>query len=161
MVSMDDIKVLIIEDEMMSGSLYKAFVEAMDGFTVAGTAGRRRAVFDQIAGSRPDLIICEDNLPDCCGLEILAYIRTKGIPSDFMMVTALHDGATLNAALRYGIVDYILKPFKADRLIAALASYREFARQLAAKKTLSQADLDGWYKRKTIQYANAITDKIV
>ena len=65
-----------------------------------------------------DLIICDWNMPNMTGIELLKEIRTddalKSIP--FLMVTAEAIKENIIAAVKAGVSNYIVKPFTADVL---------------------------------------------
>lgn len=153
---MDTISVLIVEDNPVTANIHRELVESVEGFTVIAIAAARNKIIDLLASKRPNLVIIDHKLPDFSGFEIISFARNSGLPIDFIMVTAVNDGISLSLALRYGVMDYIIKPFQTERLKAALVSYRIFLIQLTAEKTLPQEKIDAWYKTKVLL---ASTDK--
>jgi two-component system chemotaxis response regulator CheY len=65
-----------------------------------------------------DLIICDWNMPNMTGIELLREIRTddalKSTP--FLMVTAEAIKENIIEAVKAGVSNYIVKPFTADVL---------------------------------------------
>lgn len=59
-----------------------------------------------------------------------------------ILVSAATDPATVEEALRCGAHDYVIKPFRPERLRAALESYRSVKRKLKSAGRLSQAEVD-------------------
>ena len=58
------------------------------------------------------------------------------------MITAAQDVSTVQDVLRFGVVDYIIKPFKFERIQAALNNYRSYSEQLRDRGEMNQEDLD-------------------
>jgi two-component system response regulator DctR len=139
---MPPIQVLIVDDDPMVLQVNREYVQAVEGFRVIGTA-RNGAVAIEAAGRlAPDLILLDVYMPDKDGLTMLRELRHGGIPSDVILVSAAHDAQTISEALRCGAHDYIIKPFRFDRLRAALESYREMKRKLKTSDRISQEELD-------------------
>jgi len=58
------------------------------------------------------------------------------------MVLVEEDVSTVQDFLRYGVVDYIIKPFKFERIQAALNNYQSYSEQLRDRGEMNQEDLD-------------------
>lgn len=71
---------------------------------------------------QPDLIICDLNMPEVNGYEVLARIRrdemTANIP--FIFVTCEASFAGRDRGLAMGANEYLTKPFAANRLLKAV-----------------------------------------
>jgi signal transduction histidine kinase len=70
----------------------------------------------------PDVILCDLNMPDMNGFEVLTTLRntpeTANIP--FIFLTAYHDRASLREGMTLGADDYISKPFDNQELLRAI-----------------------------------------
>src|ERR1039458_5142529 len=67
--------------------------------------------------SRPDIVLLDLMLPGIDGIEVCRRIRAEsGIP--IVMLTARTDTIDVVVGLESGADDYVLKPFKAQELIA-------------------------------------------
>ena len=140
---MDLIDVVIVEDDPMVIEINRSFVNAVPGFRVSGvakTGGEALAVIKELA---PALALLDVYLPDTNGVLVLQEIRKQGLPTDVILVTAAHDAETIQNSFRYGAVDYIIKPFKFNRLQAALENYARLRKRLSKKTHFQQEDLDG------------------
>jgi DNA-binding NtrC family response regulator len=67
-----------------------------------------------------DVLILDNIMPGRTGLEWLAEQRRQGLFADAIMITAYADLETAIAALRAGVSDFVLKPFRANQIIGAL-----------------------------------------
>ena len=72
---------------------------------------------------RPDLLLLDLYLPDRFGLDLLADLRTLPHPCDAIVITAAKEGDAVRAAVRLGVIDYVLKPFKFPDLEERLQRY--------------------------------------
>ena len=70
-------------------------------------------------------------LPDRFGLDVLADLRTCRHPCDVIVITAAKEADAVRAALRQGVVDYVLKPF-------GFADLRERLQRYAAQRQLAR-----------------------
>ena len=63
-----------------------------------------------------------------------------------MIVSAAHEVAMVKDVLRFGVFDYILKPFTFERFKAALTAYRDLSRKiLSGSGECSQEDIDRFF----------------
>jgi len=136
------IKVIIIEDDPMVAGINKTFVNSVPGFAVVDTAGTAAEGIAKTTVQMPDLALIDVYLPDQDGLSLLQELRRINIPTDAILLTAAHDTETIERAFRYGAVDYILKPFKFQRLKIALESYNMMRMKLDSMDSLSQQEID-------------------
>ncbi len=70
---------------------------------------------------RFDVVILDNIMPGKSGLEWLAEQRATGFFADVILMTAYADLDTAIAALRAGAVDFVLKPFRSNQLLNAVA----------------------------------------
>ena len=139
---MELVKVLIIEDAPMVASINKQFTEKCSGFKVVGNSCAEEDALQKIKELEPDLILLDIFLPHGNGVSLLKQIRKEGLPVDVILVTAAKDTATIQDTLRYGAVDYLIKPFDFDRLQQALMNYYNLRQLINEHDDVSQDELD-------------------
>jgi two-component system, chemotaxis family, chemotaxis protein CheY len=111
-------RVLIIDDsEAVRRQVAQALapagydvVEASDGFE--GLSVIKSAV--------PALVLCDLNMPRMGGMEMLAELSRSQLVPVMVMLTTEAQPALIRRARELGAVGWIVKPFKADLLIAAV-----------------------------------------
>jgi len=135
---MDPIRVMIVEDDFMVAKINRDLTHQISGFKVVQVAGTAREAIDALEKEPVDLIILDVYLPDRTGVELLKSFRHGDHPVDVVMITAAHDAPTVEECMRYGIFDYIIKPFPFDRYKACLVNYRKQKADISRQKTLSQ-----------------------
>ncbi|MBB3870292.1 response regulator [Parageobacillus toebii NBRC 107807] len=135
-------RVLLIEDDPMVQEVNRQFIEQVKGFTVIGVAANGVEGIQLIRKLHPDLVIIDIYMPHKDGLETLKEIRSEGYEVDVIAITAASDIDTVRRVLQNGAFDYIMKPFKFERLKQALENYHSFRQALNEKESLTQKELD-------------------
>jgi response regulator of citrate/malate metabolism len=137
------IRTLIIEDDAMTASIHRAYVERIPGFEVVGEAHTGRAALESVRQLRPDLVLLDIYLPDISGLEVLRRLREPGAPHvDVVAVTAAKDVDTLRTAIHGGVIHYLVKPFFFDTLRERLEAYAALRGRLDRLRNPDQNDID-------------------
>lgn len=145
---MSKIKVLIVEDDPMVAEINKQFTEAVAGFSVLGIATNGNHAIKMLHEVRPDLIILDIYMPEINGVEVLSLVRKEEIPVDIILITAANDSEVISQTMRYGVIDYIIKPFKFERYRSTLESYRDYKNKLLENSHFTQTELDTIFKNK-------------
>jgi two-component system chemotaxis response regulator CheY len=70
--------------------------------------------------TRPDGVLMDITMPVMDGLEALANIRKIDPGAKVAMVTAMGQQSIVIEALKAGARDFVVKPFQADRVLAAV-----------------------------------------
>jgi response regulator of citrate/malate metabolism len=112
---MEIIRVMIIEDDFMVAKVNAKMTDAVEGFKVVKIANSGNEALSYIEKNDVDLIILDIYLPDIPGIEILKSIRGNACPVDFVLITAAQDHETVENSIRYGVFDYIIKPFDVQK----------------------------------------------
>jgi CheY-like chemotaxis protein len=113
-------KILIVEDDT---STRENIAEALiyNGYTPLQAQNGKEGVEIAFA-ERPDLIVCDINMPVMNGYEMLYHVRNHGeiahIP--FIFLTAQTDRTSMRDGMNLGADDYISKPFKQFELLEAI-----------------------------------------
>jgi two-component system copper resistance phosphate regulon response regulator CusR len=111
-------KVLLVEDEFkIAAFIQKGLTENGDLVTVAydGNLGSKIAAQEDF-----DVIILDIMLPGLSGLEVCAKLRTEGIDTPILLLTALGTIDDKVFGLQQGADDYLTKPFHFKELMARL-----------------------------------------
>ncbi|WP_457464778.1 response regulator [Streptomyces sp. TE5632] len=137
------IEVLVVDDDVRVAHVNAAYVEKVPGFHVAGEAHSAAEALTLLETlPRLDLVLLDHYLPDRTGLEILQEMRGRGHQTDVIMVTAARDVSTVQAAMRQGALQYLVKPFAFAGLRAKLEAYAELRRTLDGGGEAEQAEVD-------------------
>jgi two-component system response regulator DctR len=139
---MSVIRILPVEDDPMVAEVNQRYLEQIGGLIVVGMARTGKECLALAESLQPDLVLLDVYLPDLNGVSVLKEIRRLGLPVDVILVTAAHDVETVQESLRYGAIDYIIKPFRYQRLQSALNLYRQMHGRILAHGTFDQAQVD-------------------
>jgi two-component system, OmpR family, response regulator MprA len=111
-------RVLVVDDDpplrrMLARTL------AAEGYevTVAADGGAALAEAERAA---PDVIVLDVAMPALDGLAVCRRLRSKGLPTPILMLTARDAVPDRVAGLEAGADDYLIKPFAVQELIARL-----------------------------------------
>lgn len=112
------LKVLIAEDDKDLLEFLVTYFRKRGIFNVF-EAENGKKVFDIFASETIDIILCDWNMPEISGIEVLETLRGlnikyKDIP--FIMLTSLRDKNRVVRALKASVDDYITKPFRIKAL---------------------------------------------
>ncbi|MBT2363842.1 response regulator [Streptomyces sp. ISL-10] len=136
------IDVLVVDDDVRVAEINAAYVAKVPGFQVAAVAHSAAEALARIAGTPVDLILLDHYLPDENGLAVVRELRRLGHQTDVIMVTAARDVATVQAAMRHGALQYLVKPFNFAGLRAKLEAYATLRRALDGGGEAEQAEVD-------------------
>ncbi|WP_428819209.1 response regulator transcription factor [Microbulbifer sp. MCCC 1A16149] len=111
-------RVLLIEDDE---SLADGIATALrhNGYAVDHAALGGEGV-SLARAAKPDVIVLDLGLPDLDGVEVLRRLRSHGVKSSVLILTARDDLASKVQGLDAGADDYLTKPFAVDELLARL-----------------------------------------
>jgi CheY-like chemotaxis protein len=116
-------KILVIEDNPISSKMIRIALES-EGFKVVdvanGAAGLKAATAE-----RPDLILCDLELPDVHGVDLVQRLRALPAAQKIPIVafSAYLSPLNLEQALQAGFTDCIAKPLEPSRFLPILKSY--------------------------------------
>ena len=137
------IRTLVVDDDYRVADLHCAYVERVAGFAVAGRAQTGAEAIAQVDRLRPDLMLLDFYLPDLSGLDVLRGLREEEHPAvDVIAVTAARDVENLRAAMRAGVVHYLIKPFRFTAFEEKLASYANASARLDGLREADQGEVD-------------------
>lgn len=110
--------VFLVEDEPYVRAAVRELVDwSRHGFRVIGEAGDGEGALEAILELKPDVVIADIVMPGLDGIELLRETRRAGIPSRFVMLTAMSDFDYAREALQYGAFNYLLKLSLTDDLL--------------------------------------------
>ena len=140
------LKVLVVDDEPPARARMAQLLADCArqlALTQVGEAGGGLAALDAVARLQPDVVLLDIAMPDMSGIEVARHLAQSQTPPSIIFVTAFDEHAL--KAFEVQAIDYLLKPVRADRLLAALqrarrvlpheARYDALARSLGAARS--------------------------
>jgi DNA-binding LytR/AlgR family response regulator len=111
-------RIVVVDDEPLSIRRMEIGLAGKPAVALVGSAGDGRRGLALIQRVEPDIVFLDIQMPHLNGLELLARVPAEKRPA-FVFITA-HREFSLDA-FELEAVDYLLKPFTAERLDEALA----------------------------------------
>ena len=112
--------ILIVDDERDIVSALKIYLSNEDYRLFTASTGRE--ALDCVKANDIDLVLMDITMPNMDGLEALKAIRAKDGNANVVMCSAMGQEAMVVEAVQAGIKDFIVKPFKDDRLMKTVNS---------------------------------------
>jgi len=116
---LSDIRVLVVDD---SSDVRKFVVQCVlepNGFepleATDGAEGVRRVLKGGI-----DLVLLDFEMPKMNGLQVLTALHARGSKVPVILITSHGSEAVAVEVFRKGVRDYVMKPFTADEMLAAM-----------------------------------------
>lgn len=136
------IRVLVVDDDFMVAKVHSGFVGKTEGFEVCGVAHTPEAATAAVAALRPDLVLLDVHLPGASGLDLIGGFRAVVPEVDVLVITSEREVASVQKALRSGVVHYLIKPFTFAVLQTRLQHYRTTRASLTSADEAEQAAVD-------------------
>jgi two-component system LytT family response regulator len=117
---MATIKAIIIDDEELARELIKNYLKDFPEVELIMECENGFDGVKSVAEHSPDLIFLDIQMPKLNGFEMLELIEN---PPEVIFITAHNDFAI--RAFEMNAVDYLLKPYSKERLVAAIMKARD------------------------------------
>lgn len=114
-------KILCVDDAAFMRMMVKNTLN-QNGYTDVYEAVDGAQAVEKYEELHPDLVIMDITMPNMDGLEALKVIKTKDPNAAVVMCSAMGQEAMVIEAIKSGAKDFIVKPFKPDRIIKTVAS---------------------------------------
>jgi len=111
-------RVLLVDDEDNLRSMLEAALRHM-GFDVT-TATNGRDALAVVGTALPDIIVLDVMMPDLDGFEVCRRLRSDGVRTPVLFLTARDATEDKVRGLTTGGDDYLVKPFSLEELVARL-----------------------------------------
>lgn len=114
-------KILIVEDDLASREYLRNAIE-MEGHDYRIAVNGSEAL-DIFIDFKPELILCDIQMPVMDGLELLETVRSRKSNAIFVMLTAFSTEEYAIRAFHLGANNYIKKPIRQNELLDLLTKY--------------------------------------
>jgi two-component system, LytTR family, response regulator len=131
--SMNALRIVIVDDEPLARAVVREYAAADPEMEIVAECGNGFEAVKAVAEHQPDLVLLDVQMPKLDGFEVLELL---GRGQDVVFITA-YDQYALRA-FEVHAVDYLLKPFSAERFQEAMARARERLRA----RTVPAPDVD-------------------
>lgn len=106
------------------------------GFTVCGEAANGREALELLETTDFDLVITDIKMPVMSGLELIEQTWERvSRKIGFIILSGFYEFEYARKAIKYSVIDYVLKPVQKEELIRALENYKDqHFKQIAERK---------------------------
>lgn len=111
--------ILIVEDDITYGMMLKTWL-TKKGFEVSTASSILRAR-KQIESHPSDLILSDLRLPDDDGIDLLKWMKERGMDIPLIMMTGYADIQSAVQAMKLGASDYVAKPVNPEELLKKIS----------------------------------------
>jgi two-component system LytT family response regulator len=122
------IQTLIADDELLARQKLRQLLRGESDVEVAGEASSAHDVYELVRATNPQLLFLDVRMPGMDGLDLVSELSMSGVILPRIILTTAYDHYALRA-FELNITDYLLKPFTAERLQAALTRARDQIRK--------------------------------
>jgi two-component system LytT family response regulator len=130
------LRTIIADDEPLARDRLRALLGEDPEVVIAAECADGASTADQVTRLGPDLLFLDVQMPAADGFAALARIPRDRLPPAVVFVTA-HDEHAVRA-FEVHAVDYLLKPFSAERFAQALSRAKE---RIRSRRTVDVAGL--------------------
>lgn len=110
---------MIVDDLAFIKLLLKDLIEKA-GFRVVGEASDGEEAIDMYQVKKPDLVLLDITMPKMDGITALKKILALDPGAKIIMCSALGQQRLIVQAIQLGAKDFIVKPFRPDRVISSI-----------------------------------------
>lgn len=117
-----ELRVLIADDDSGMRMILRRLIEKAEGFTLAGEAADGKQAIELAETLRPDVVFLDVEMPEMTGVECARVIQDMN-PAILLIFATAHEGYMGDAFEVYAF-DYLVKPFKVERVMQTLERAR-------------------------------------
>jgi len=145
--------VLVVDDdEFVRESV--SLILGKYGYTIVACANAKEA-WGKLHGSSFDVVLTDYKMPQITGIELTEKIRTINKEIPVILMTAYAELNTAIDAIKRGVFDFIIKPYKPEHLIYAIEKAAKYSKLLQLEKNYKEV-LEDTVEKKTRELADAL-----
>jgi len=120
------IRVLIADDALFMREMIKEIIQ-QGGYEVVGEATNGSEAVSKHRELKPDITTMDIVMPIKSGIQAVQDIRKECADARIVIISALGQDSLVIEALKVGAKDFIVKPFKADKVLEVMKKVAQAA----------------------------------
>jgi two-component system, LytTR family, response regulator len=129
------IQAVVADDEVLARQKLRQLLRDEPEIEIVGECASANETVELVRLTKPALLFLDIRMPGMDGFDVVGAIQSEDVPMPAIVFTTAYDQYALRA-FEIHAVDYLLKPFTAERLGAAIQRVRE---RLAGADTVARA----------------------
>ena len=113
-------RVLIVDDAAFMRMMIKNIL-VKNGYEVVGNAENGTEAVELYEKLKPDIVVMDITMPDKDGIAAVKEIIALDEEAKIVMCSAMGQQALVIEAIQAGAKDFVVKPFKPERVLEAIA----------------------------------------
>jgi len=113
------VRILIADDLSFMRLVQKEILEE-NGYNVVGEAADGIEAIDKFKALKPDVLVLDITMPHMNGLDAMYKIFEMDKSARIVICSALGQQQLIVEAIKAGVKDFIVKPFKPERMLSAI-----------------------------------------
>lgn len=151
-------KLLIVDDEnQIREGLRRILNWEEYGITICAEASCGTGALAMIEKYRPQIVLTDIKMPEMDGIALLKEIRKNGWDIKVIILSGYDDFSLVRQTMKYGAVDYLLKPIGKNELIQVI---EELLDQLEERKSTDSLEEDGSEIARSSFYNRLLTSSV-
>lgn len=114
------IKVAIADDHLLVINGLRAMLEKYDHLNIIFSATNGQSLLDNLAGSKPDVLLLDIQMPDMNGIDLCKLISKDYPEIKVIALTNLEESHYVKQMMRNGALGYLLKNVDQQNLVQAI-----------------------------------------
>jgi len=140
---------LIVEDDPMVCQINEEFAKKIEGIHSVKTANSINQAMLLLKKENFDIILLDVYFPKGTGIDLLKWVRSEEKKVDIIMITADRSVEMVQKTFRYGVIDYLIKPFTFTRFAEAINKALKKSNALTDTVDMDQSMIDSYLSEKS------------
>ncbi|WCK54079.1 response regulator [Aneurinibacillus sp. Ricciae_BoGa-3] len=154
------VRAVVVDDDFMIARLHGKFIDSQPGYQLVGIAHNYEQALSIVKETNPNLLLLDVFMPDRSGIDVLREIRALNIPCDAILITAANELEVVEEGFRFGVFDYLIKPFDLNHLQDSLKKYGQFKSRLSSLTSVNQGMVDDLKKMRSASHVKPMASGI-
>jgi len=109
-------RILVVDDAAFMRMIIKDIL-VKNGYEVCAEAEDGLKAIEKYISTRPDLVMMDITMPNMDGIQALKEIKKLDKNAKIVICSAMGQQAMVIESIQAGALDFVVKPFQADRVI--------------------------------------------
>jgi len=111
---------ILIADDLSFTRMIQREILTERGYSIVGEAADGVEAVRKFQSLKPDVVLLDITMPNMNGLEAMRKIFSINPKAKVIMCSAMGQQSLIVEAIRAGVKDFIVKPFKPERILSAI-----------------------------------------